>query len=350
MEAKTEYTPPGLRSSDVKASLAQLSGIERAAVLLIALGQDLSSTVMQQLTPDEIERLTSEILRMKRVDPSVTAQVIDECRNSLGESTNSGGIEYATSVLGQVFGEAKAREIIAKLSSGGGVGTLRWVKGVPPRQLAQAIRNERPQVIALIVGHLPGEMAAQVIMELPDVSRGPVVMALHSMQPTDPEVIRALNQIMLAKMANTESATYTEVGGNDSVVQILNNVDRSTERKILDYVGAANEEVAQQIKDCMFVFEDLLKLDNRAIQAILREVPQEDLRIALKGTDNSVRDIFYTNMSQRAAETLQEDLENSGPVRIRDVEAAQMRIVNIARQLDESGEISLRDSGEDTVS
>lgn len=350
MEAKTEYTPPGLRSTDVKSNSSQLSGVERAAVLLIALGQDLSSTVLQQLTPDEIERLTSEILRMKRVDPLLSAQVLDDCRHTLGEGATSGGVEYATSVLGQVFGEAKAREIIAKLSSGGGVGTLRWVKGVPPRQLAQAIRNERPQVIALIVGHLPGELAAQVIMELPEASRGPVVMCLHSMQPTDPEVIRALNQIMLSKMANTESASYTEVGGNDSVVQILNNVDRSTERKILDFINTSNEFVCQQIKDCMFVFEDLLKLDNRAIQAILREVPQEDLRIALKGTDNSVREIFYNNMSQRAAETLQEDLENSGPVRIRDVEAAQMRIVNIARQLDESGEISLRETGEDTIS
>lgn len=349
MEPSIEYTPPGIRSSNVKLNASQLSGVERAAVLLIALGQDMSSTIMQQLTPDEIERLTSEILRMKRVDPEVSAQVLEECSQSLRESSSLGGVEYATSVLGQVFGEAKAREIISKLSSGGGAGTLRWVKGVPPRQLAQVIRNERPQVIALIIGHLPGDLAAQVLMELPEASRGPVILSLHNMQPTDTEVIRALNQVMLSKMTNTENSNFKDLGGNDTVVQILNNVDRSTERKILDYVNENNEGVAQQIKDCMFVFEDLLKLDNRAIQAILREVPQEDLRIALKGTDESVREVFYGNMSKRASETLQEDLENSGPVRLRDVEAAQMRIVNIARQLDESGEISLRDSDDDVV-
>ena len=169
------------------------------------------------------------------------------------------------------------------------------------------------------------------------------------MQPTDPEVVNNIAEVLLQQLSSTESAAFMDVGGNDSVVQILNNVGRTTEKKILEYLTQVDENIANQIKEKMFVFEDILPLDDRSIQIILRDVPQDDLRLALKGLADNVKDVFFRNMSQRAAETLKEDLEASGPVKLRDVEAAQSRIVNIARQLDEAGEISIRSSGEDVI-
>jgi len=338
-----------LAEEEVIRPQSTMSGLEKASVLLITLGAEVSSAILQQLTPDEIERLAAEILRLKKIDPKTRRRVLDDCRKTIIESPEFGGIEYAQTVLSQVFGEVKAREVLGKLAAGGGVGTLRWIRSVSPRQLVQAIRNERPQVVALVIGHLPSDQAAVVLAALPEDVQGQVVLRLTTMQPTDPEVIRYLNQTLHLRLASSDSAAMTEVGGNDAVVQILSNIDRSSEKKILDYLSGVDEAVANSIKEQMFVFEDLLKLDNRAIQAILRDVPQEDLRLALKSGSEEDREVFFRNMSQRAAETLKEDLESTGPVRLRDVEAAQGRIVTVARQLDEAGEISLRETNEELV-
>jgi len=253
-------------------------------------------------------------------------------------------------ILEQVVGGVKAKELLTRLTTGGGAGAFRWLRAVRPSQLAQCIRGERPQVVALVVGHLPPEQAAQVLATLPEQLQGEVALRLTTMQPTDPEVVKRVDDILLQRLASTDSAALTEVGGNDIVVQILNNIDRTTEKKILEYLTETDPSIANAIKEKMFVFEDILSLDDRSIQIILREVPQEDLRLALKGSSENVKDLFFRNMSQRASETLREDLESSGPVRLRDVEAAQGRIANIARRLEEAGEISLRDSGEDLVS
>ncbi len=339
----------GLVEEEVVKTQPNMSGLEKASVLLITLGAEISSAVLQQLTPDEIERLAAEILRLKKIDPKTRRRVLDDCRKTILESPEFGGMEYAQTVLSQVFGETKAREVLGKLAAGGGVGTLRWIRSISPRQLVHAIRNERPQVVALVIGHLPPEQAAEVLSALPEDIQGQVVLRLTTMQPTDPEVIRYLNQTLHLRLASSDNAAMTEVGGNDAVVQILNAIDRSSEKKILDYLTGVDEDVANSIKEQMFVFEDLLNLDDRAIQAVLREVPQEDLRLALKGASPEDRDVFFRNMSQRAAETLKEDLEATGPVRLRDVEAAQGRIVIVARQLDEAGEISLRESNEEVV-
>lgn len=317
-------------------------------MLLVALGNDLSANVMQQLTPDEIERLTAEIVQVNRVEPESRKQIFEECRKGLGEVGTRGGLEYARKVLEQVVGEAKATELLGRLNTHGG-NVLRWLRSIPARQLSQFLSDERPQVAALVLGHLPAEQSAQVISTLPEHLQGEVALRLTTMQPTDPEIVKHVADILLQRMSMTESAAFTEVGGSKSVIQILNNVDRTTEKKILDYLTKVNEEVANQIKSGMFVFEDILNLDSRSIQIILRDVPQEDLRLALKGASEAQRQIFFENMSQRAAETLKEDLEASAPVRMRDVEAAQLRIASIARQLDEAGEISIRDTGEEVL-
>lgn len=326
-----------------------LSGIEKASVLLISLGSDISTSVLQQLTPEEIERLTAEIVMLKRVDQPVRDQVLEECSKSLGNQGAVGGAEYARVILEQVVGGTKAKELLTRLSSGGGAGSFRWLRAVPPPQLAQCIRGERPQVAALVLGHLPAEQAAQVLSALPDQMQGEVALRLTAMQPTDPEVVRGVDDILIQRLSASENSAYTEVGGNEAVVNILNNIDRGTEKKIMEFLSEANSETADSIKEMMFVFEDLLSLDDRSIQVILRDVPQDDLRLALKGSPDNVKEVFFRNMSQRAADTLKEDLESSGPVRLRDVDAAQGRIASIARALDEAGEISIRDTGEDVV-
>ena len=329
--------------------LGNLPGLAKASVLLISLGAQLSSSVLQQLTPDEVERLTAEIVRRKRVRPDFEEGHRRVPQGSR-EDTTLGGQEYAQEVLGQVFGESKAKEFLTRLASGGSkAGAARTLRTISPRQLAQALKSERPQVVALVLGHLAAEHAAQVLGALPEHLQGEAALRLTTMQPTDPEVVNNVAEVLLQQLSSTESAAFTDVGGNESMVQILNNVGRSTEKKILDYLTQVDENVANQIKEKMFVFEDILALDDRSIQIILRDVPQDDLRLALKGSPDNVKEVFFRNMSQRAAETLKEDLEASGPVKLRDVEAAQSRIVNIARQLDEAGEISLRYTGEDVI-
>lgn len=331
-----------------KSSIA-LSGIEKASVLLISLGADMSSSVLQQLTPEEIERLTAEIVTLRRVDQGLRGQVLEECKKTLSDKSVVGGAEYARIILEQVVGGAKAKELLTRLTSGGGVGNFRWLRAVPPPQLAQCIKGERPQVAALVLGHLPAEMAAQVLSSLPEHMQGEVALRLTAMQPTDPEVVRGVDEVLIQRLSTAENAAYTEVGGNEAVVNILNNVDRGTEKKIMEFLSEVAGDTANVIKEMMFVFEDLLSLDDRSIQIILRDVPQDDLRLALKGSPENVREVFFRNMSQRAGETLKDDLEASGPVKLRDVESAQGRIASIARTLDEAGEISIRDKSEDVV-
>lgn len=318
-------------------------------MLLVALGAELTSAVMQELSPDEIERLTLEIVQIDRLDLESRQAVVNDCRKHLAEAGLTGGLEYARRILEQVVGEAKATELLGRLNTTSTGNALRWLRSIPARQLAQHVSTERPQVAALVIGHLPPEQSAAVISSLPENLRGEVALRLTSMQPTDPEVVKYVADILLQKLSISESAAFTEVGGTKSVIQILNNVDRTTEKNILEYLTSVNEKVANEIKAGMFVFEDVLLLDSRSIQAILREVPQEDLRLALKGSSDNAKEVFFKNMSQRAADALKDDLESSGPVRMRDVEAAQARIAAIARQLDDAGEISIRDTGDEVV-
>lgn len=318
-------------------------------MLLIALGTDITASIMQELTPDEIERLTAEIVQTNHLDMDTRIQVLNECKKTLMDTGVAGGIEYARKILEQVVGESKANELLGRLNTTTSGNALRWLRTIPARQLAQYVSTERPQVAALLLGHLPPEQSASVISSLPEKLQGEVALRLTGMQPTDPEIVKYAADILLQKLSMTDSAAFTEVGGQKSVIQILNNVDRTTEKNILEYLTNVNEKVANDIKAGMFVFEDVLVLDSRSIQAILREVPQEDLRLALKGASEVAKEVFFKNMSQRAADSLKEDLESSGPVRMRDVEAAQGRIASVARQLDEAGEISIRDGGDEVL-
>lgn len=333
---------------DLQETLGGLSGVAKASVLLISLGAEASSDVLQHLTPDEVERLTAEIVRRKKVPPETRQKVIEECRKALADGSIAGGEEYARRILGHVFGESKAKELLNRLLNGG-MDAARALRTVPPRHLAQALKSERPQIVALVLAHLPPDHGAHVLSALPEHLQGEVALRLTTMLPTDPEIVQSVEEVLLQQLSSSDNAAFTEVGGNESIIEILNNVGRTTEKKILDYLAQVDEQVANQIKEKMFTFDDIISLDDRSIQIILRDVPQDDLRLALKGVPENVKEVFFRNMSQRAAETLKEDLEATGPVRLRDVEAAQGRIVSIARQLDEAGEISLRSSGDDMI-
>ena len=318
-------------------------------MLLIALGSELSANVMQQLTPDEIERLASGIVVTRRVDSEQRQKVLDECIRSLSEDDAGGGADYAAKLLEQAVGGIKAKEVLGRLTPRGGLDALNWLKDVSALQLASCVGNERPQLVALVVAYLPPEQAAQLLSALPETLRGEVALRLTTMQPTDPEVVKHLSQVLRQRLSTFDSATLTEVGGSESIARILSNVDRTTEKTIMEYLTENDKDVAEKIKENMFVFEDILSLDDRAVQTIVRDTPQEDLRLALKGSPPEARDVFYRNMSQRAADTLKEDLETGGPVKKRDVEGAQGRIAGIARQLDEAGEISIRGTDEEMV-
>ncbi len=329
--------------------ISSFPGIKKASILLVALGTKVSASVLQQLTPLEIERLTAEIVLLNRVDPDLRQQVLDECVKELSEDVGAVGAEYARELLEQVFGEVKATELLGKVSSGGSAGdAFRWLQGVPSKQLAECLQAERPQVIALVMGHLDPSLAAEILAELPQEIQGEVALRLTTMAKTDPEVVKNVSLTLLQKLS-TVANSGSDVGGSKVIVEILNNIDRSTEKKILDYIADTDEEAAKEIKDNMFVFEDVLKLDDRSIQIVLRDVPQEDLRLALKNAEDEVKDVFFRNMSQRAAETLKEDLEASAPTKKRDIEKAQSRIANIARQLAAAGEISIGSEEEEMV-
>ncbi len=317
-------------------------------MLLITLGPDAAANVMQQLAPHEIEQLTSHIVALNHVDPQVRESVLSESTTALAGHAQAGGEEFARNLLEQAVGGNKAKELLTKLTSAG-ADVFTWLRAVSPLQLASCIKNERPQVVALVIAYLQPDQAAQVLSGLPDDLQGEVALRLTNMQPTDSEFIKHVDRILRARVYGDGSDASIQLGGSESAAKILSNTDRTTEKKIMEYLTQTDEDIANRIKESMFVFEDILELDERAVQTILRDVPQDDLRLALKGMGQEQREVFYHNISQRAADTLKEDLEASGPVKRRDVEAAQTRIANTARQLDEAGEISVRDTEEDMV-
>ena len=327
---------------------SQLTGVQKASVLLITLGAEAAANVMQHLAPHEIERLTSHIVNTHHVAPETRESVLSESTIALAERSMAGGEDFARTLLEQAVGGPKAKELLSKLTSAG-ADVFTWLRAVSPPQLASCIRNERPQIVALVIAYVQPDQAAQVLSGLPDNLQGEVALRLTNMRPTDSEFIKHVDRILRERVYGDGSEASIQLGGSESTAKILSNTDRTTEKKIMEYLTKTDEDIANRIKESMFVFEDILDLDDRAMQTILRDIPQDDLRLALKGMGQEQREVFYRNMSQRAADTLKEDLEASGPVKRRDVEAAQTRIANTARQLDEAGEISLRETEEDMV-
>ncbi|WP_188205803.1 flagellar motor switch protein FliG [Alkalibacillus aidingensis] len=335
----------------MSAQKKELSGKQKAAALLISLGPDVSAEVYKHLTEEEIEELTLEISSVKKVDSSQKEEIMDEFHQiALAQDyISQGGINYAKTVLEKALGEGQASKIIDRLTTSLQVRPFDFARKADANQIYNFIQNEHPQTIALVLSYLESEQASQILSGLPEEYQSDIARRIAVMDSTSPEIVNEVEHLLEKKLSATVTEDYTETGGIESIVNILNNVDRSTERTILDDLEIQDPELAEEIKKRMFVFEDIVTLDNRAIQRIIRETENEDLLLAIKVASDEVKEVLYNNMSQRMAETMREEIEFMGPVRLKDVEEAQTRIVGTIRRLEDIGEIVIARGGGDDI-
>ena len=303
------------------------TGKEKAAMLLIALGPELSSEVFKQLKDDEIEQLTLEIANIRSVTPQEKDKVMEEFYQMClaQDYIAEGGIGYAKDILEKALGTEKTMEIINRLTVSLQVRPFEFIRKTDASQVLNFIQNEHPQTIALILAYLKPSQAAEVLSSLPQEKQAVVAKRIAMMDRTSPEIIKEVERVLEKKLSSLVIEDYTATGGLESIVDILNSVDRGTEKYIMETLEIEDSELAEDIRKRMFVFEDILQLDNRSIQRFLREVDNSQLAIALKGATEEVQSAIYGNMSKRLSEMIKEDIEFMGPVRLKDVEEAQQK-------------------------
>ena len=345
--------PAGSSSSSKKnqKDYKSLTGRQKAAIFLISLGPEVSAEIMKHLREDEVETLTFEIARQEKVNPDFKDAVLEEFQELMNAQNfiTTGGIDYARELLEKSLGSQKAIDIINRLTSSLQVRPFDFIRRTDPAHLLNFIQQEYPQTIALILAYLEPGKAAVILQNLPEEMQAEVSKRLATMDRTSPEVLREVERVLEKKLSTLSSEDYTAAGGVEAIVEILNLVDRSSEKSIIESLEEDDPDLAEEIKKRMFVFEDIVMLDNRAIQKVLRDVDQQDLAKALKSVDTEVQDKIFGNMSKRAASMLKEDMEFMGPVRLKDVEESQQKIVSIIRRLEDSGDIVIARSGEDEL-
>ncbi len=331
---------------------SELTGKQKAAILLITLGPDASAQVFKHLKEEEIEKLTLEIANARKVTQEQKDKVLVEFHQLAlaKEYISSGGIDYAREIIEKALGTEKAMMIINRLTSSLQIRPFDFARKTDPGQLLNFIQNEHPQTIALIMAYLQPDQAGSILSALPPDRQVDVAKRIALMDRTSPDVIKDVERILERKLSSLVTQDFTAAGGVDSIVEVLNRVDRTTERTIIENLEIQNPELAEEIKKRMFVFEDIVLLDDRSLQLVLREIDSKDLALALKASSTEVADKVYKNMSKRAAEMLREEIQYMGPVRIRDVEEAQQKVVNVIRRLEESGEIIVsRGKGDEII-
>ncbi|WP_061285862.1 flagellar motor switch protein FliG [Leptospira interrogans] len=328
-----------------------LTGRQKAAVFLIAVGSEVSSEIFKHLREDEIEQITFEIARLDKITPEDKEKVLVEFNELMmaQEFISNGGIDFARGLLEKALGNQKAIDIINRLTSSLQVRPFDFIRRTDPQHLLNFIQNEHPQAIALILSYLDPQKASNILSNLPHTIQAEVAKRIATMDRVSPDVLREVERVLERKLSTLASEDYTSAGGIDSVVEILNLVDRGTEKTIIEALEEEDPELAEEIKKRMFVFEDIVLLDDRAIQKVMREVDNSDLAKALKSVDTEVQEKIFKNMSKRAANLLREDMDFMGPIRIKDVEDAQQKIVNIIRKLEDAGEIVVARAGEDEL-
>jgi len=329
----------------------ELTGRQKAAVLLITLGPEKAAKIFKALTEEEIEQLTLEISSIRNINATQKEEVVEEFYNlALAQDyISQGGIGYAKMILEKALGEEKAQIILNRLTSSLQVRPFDFARKADPNQILNFIQNEHPQTIALILSYLEPNQAAQILSNLPEDMQADVARRIALMDSTSPDVIYEVEQVLEQKLSATFTHDYTQTGGIEAIVKVLNGVDRTTERTILESLAIQDPELAEEIKKRMFVFEDIVTLDNRAIQLVIRDCDNDDLILALKAASDEVKEVVFKNMSTRMRETIQEEMEIMGPVRLRDVEEAQSRIVAVIRRLEEAGEIVIARGGGDDI-
>lgn len=330
----------------------KLTGVQKAAIFIMTLGPDISAPILKKLPESEIQKITFEIANMPRVKKELKEEVLREFVdiNKAKDFLLEGGFEYAKNLLSKALGTQRAMEIIEKVSEI----TQQYrpfgiARKADAAQLLNVIKNEHPQTIALILCYIQPEKAAQILSGLPENIRADVAKRIAQMSSTSPIVIEEVETILQSKLSSVLRSDVSTIGGIRSLVDILNNADRNTEKTIMEEFEQKDPELAAKLKESMFIFEDIITLDNVSIQKILREIDMKDMALALKAASDEVANVIYSNLSKRAAQTLKEDIEFLGPVRLIDVEKAQQNIVAVIRRLDDSGEIIIGRGGDNAL-
>lgn len=328
-------------------TIETLNGPQKAAVLVLTLGVEAASQIFKQLEDEEIEMISSEITRMKNVSAKASAAVIEEFKQMARaqEYMSSGGIRYAQEVLEKALGKTKASEILERLQGLKGASCFTALKQVDPRFLLDSVRSEHPQTIAVVLSHLDPKISACVLAGLPQEIRADVVMRIANMDKTSPDVIGEIEQILNHRLSSVVNQEVSISGGIKQVAGILNSMDRNSERAVFQVLQGSDPSMAEEIRKLMFTFDDVILVDDRGIQRVLKEVEQRELALAMKAAGPEVAEKIFKNMSERAGGLLKEEIEYLGPVKLRDVESAQQKIVGIVRRLDEAGEIIVQGRG-----
>ncbi len=330
----------------------KLSGEQKAAILLISLGADISSRILkQQFNEDEVERITAAIAEMDKVPNQIQEQVVEEFVYLIQarDYLLNGGVNYAKELLEKTYGWEKGSEILDKISSTMQSVPFSSLRKTDPRHILSFIREEHPQTIAFVLSYLKPDQAAMILSDLDPQMQSEVARRVAILDRISPDVAKEVEKVLEKKLSSVSQHEETVVGGVQCLVNILNRVDRATEKLIFEQLERADPNLSEEVRRMMFIFEDIVKLHDISIQKVLREVDNKDLGLAMKGANQEVNNRIYKNMSKRAADMLKEEIDYMGPVRLKEVEEAQQRIVNVIRRLEEAGEIVISRGGEDAI-
>jgi flagellar motor switch protein FliG len=326
-------------------------GLTKAAVLLLAVGPELAGVILKQMDRETVEDLTRELASLGPVPAEIRNKILEEFYNiALAKQyAAEGGLAYARSVLEKAMPKEDASRIMQQIEHQVHQQPFSFLQKAETHNLLTFMQDEHPQTIALILAHLPSSKGSEILAGLPPAKQIEVVTRVANMEQTNPEVIREVEQGLAQRLAGIVSQRFQKVGGVEAVAQMLNLTDRSTERGILEALGTEDPELVEQIRRLMFVFEDILLVNDKGIQAVLKEIDHDELALALKTASPEMKEKIFSNMSERAAQLIQEEMEYMGPVRLSDVEAAQQRIVDVVRRLEDAGEIVLQGRGDSEI-
>ena len=340
LPSETLAALPAAPSDRLPGAPEPVTGARKAAVLMAALGPERAANVLQRLREDEIEGLSMEMARLSQVGPETTDSVFHEMAAAGARGAGSeGGIDFAREVIERALGPERAGELLGRLAVPDDARPFELLRRVPPERIASLLRSESHQTIALVLANLPTNLAAGVLGRMPDTQQPDIALRIARMGETNPSVIEQLEKAIRQRLNAGSDREYTAAGGTKALAGILNHADRSLERTVLDSLAGSDEGLAEEVRGMLFVFEDIVKLEERAIQQVLRDVDQKDLVLAMRGAPENVKEALLANMSERGAAMLKEEMEIQPPQRKRDVDDAQSRVVGVARKLEEAGTI-----------